>query len=128
MTEALAEVPVGPTVVGHGDLHAGNLLVHRGTMSVLDFEFGGAQERVNDIAISVCHVNGDPRLRGAIVEGYGALTDEERRAVTLFFDAHLLSHATWMTFFWSMGTAQRSQRDVLEELDETLDQIGSCGA
>jgi Ser/Thr protein kinase RdoA (MazF antagonist) len=94
---------------------------------VLDFESSGLQERVNDIAISVCHVD-DPRLAGAIVEGYGALTDEERRAVTLFFDARLLSHATWMTFYWSMGAAQRSQRDVLAELDETLDQLGTCGA
>lgn len=128
VTEALAGVPVGPTVVGHGDLHTGNLLVHRGTTSVLDFEFSGLQERVNDIAISVCHVDGDPRLGGAIVAGYGALTDDERRAVPLFFDAHLLSHATWMTFHWSMGAAQRSQRDVLAELDETLDQLGTCGA
>ena len=127
VTEALADVPVGPTVVGHGDLHAGNLLVHRGTTSVLDFEFSGLQERVNDIAISVCHVD-DPRLAAAIVEGYGALTDEERRAVTLFFDARLLSHASWMTFYWSMGAAQRSQRDVLAELDETLDRLGTCGA
>ena len=127
VTESLADVPVGPTVVGHGDLHTGNLLAHRGTTSVLDFEFGGLQERVNDIAISVCHVD-DPRLAGAIVEGYGALTDEEQRAVTLFFDARLLSHASWMTFYWSMGTAQRSQRDVLAELDETLDQLGTCGA
>lgn len=125
VTEALADVPVGPTVVGHGDLHAGNLLVHRGTTSVLDFEFSGLQERVNDIAISVCHVN-DPRLACAIVEGYGALTNEERRAVTLFFDARLLSHASWMTFYWSMGAAQRSRRDVLAELDETLDLLGTC--
>src|SRR6476661_6924549 len=73
------------------------------------------------------HVD-DPRLAGAIVEGYGALTDEERRAVTLFFDARLLSHASWMTFYWSMGAAQRSQRDVLAELDETLDRLGTCGA
>jgi len=128
VTEALADVSVGPTVVGHGDFHAGNLLVHHGTTSVLDFEFSGLQERVNDIAISVCHVDGDPRLAGAIVEGYGALTCEERHAVTLFFDAHLLSHASWMTFYWSMGTAQRSQRDVLAELDETLDRLGTCGA
>lgn len=127
VTEALADVPVGPTVVGHGDLHAGNLLVHRGTTSVLDFEFSGLQERVNDIAISVCHVD-DPLLAGAIVEGYGSLTDEERRAVTLFFDARPLSHASWMTFYWSMGAAQRSRRDVLAELDETLDQLGTCGA
>jgi len=127
VTEALADVPVGPTVVGHGDLHTGNLLVHRGTTSVLDFEYSGLQERVNDIAISVCHVD-DPRLAGDIVEGYGALTDEERRAVTLFFDARLLSHASWMTFYWSMGAAQRSQRDVLAELDETLDRLGTCGA
>ena len=126
VTEALADVPMGPTVVGHGDLHTGNLLVHRGTTSVLDFEFGGLQERVNDIAISVCHVDGDPRLGGAIVEGYGALTDEERRAVPLFFDAHLLSHATWVTFAFSTGA--RPQRDVLAELDGTLDQLGTCGA
>jgi Ser/Thr protein kinase RdoA (MazF antagonist) len=128
VTEALADVPVGPTVVGHGDLHAGNLLVHRGTTSVLDFEFSGLQERVTDIAISVCHVNGDPRLGDAIVDGYGALSDEERRAVPLFFDAHLLSHTTWVTFAWSMGAAQRAQRDVLAELDETLDRLGTCGA
>ena len=46
----------------------------------------------------------------------------------LFFDAHLLSHATWVTFGWSMGAAHRSQRDVLAELDETLDQLGTCDA
>jgi Ser/Thr protein kinase RdoA (MazF antagonist) len=132
VTEALADVPVGPTVVGHGDLNTANLLVHRGTTSVLDFEFSGLQERVNDIAISVCHVDGDPRLGGAIVEGYGALTDEERRAVTLFFDAHLLSHASWVTFYWSMGaacpTGTRAPVAPLAELDETLDQLGTCGA
>ena len=128
VTEALADVPVGPTVVGHGDFHAGNLLVHGGTTSVLDFEFGGLQERVNDVAISVCHVDGDARLASAVVEGYGALTDEERRAVPLFFDAHLLSHASWVTFAWSMGAARRSPRDVLAELDQTLDQLGTCGA
>jgi hypothetical protein len=33
-----------------------------------------------------------------------------------------------MTFYWSMGAAQRSRRDVLAELDETLDQLGTCGA
>jgi len=76
VTEALADVPVGPMVLGHGDLHAGNLLVHRGTTSVLDFEFGGLQERVNDIAISVCHLD-DQRLAGAVVEGYGRLTDRQ---------------------------------------------------
>ena len=48
--------------------------------------------------------------------------------MTLFFDARLLSHASWMTFYWSMGAAQRSQRDVLAELDETLDRLGTCGA
>jgi Ser/Thr protein kinase RdoA (MazF antagonist) len=127
VTEALADVAVGPTVIGHGDLHAGNLLVHRGTTSMLDFEFSGRQERVNDVAISVCHVDGDPRLGGAIVEGYGALTDEERRAVPLFFDAHLLSHASWVTFNWSMGGARRSPQEVLAELDQTLDQLGTCG-
>jgi Ser/Thr protein kinase RdoA (MazF antagonist) len=126
VTAALADVPMGPTVVGHGDLHAGNLLVHRGTTSVLDFEFGGLQERVNDIAISVCHVDGDTRLGGAIIEGYSALTDEERHAVPLFFDAHLLSHATWVTFAFSMGA--RSRADVLAELDATLDQLGTCRA
>ncbi|HUP84455.1 MAG TPA: phosphotransferase [Acidimicrobiales bacterium] len=128
VTEALADVPVGATVVGHGDLHTGNLLVHRGTTSVLDFEFSGLQERVNDVAIAVCHVDGDPRLGGAIVDGYGALTDEERRTVPLFFDAHLLSHSTWVTFAWSMGGAGRSQSDVLAELDKTLDQLGTCRA
>jgi len=127
VTEALADVPVGPLVVGHGDLNTDNLLVHRGTTSVLDFEFSGLQERVIDIAISVCHVDGDAQLAGAIVEGYGALTDEERRAVTLFFDARLLSHTSWMTFYWSMGAAQRSGRDVLAELDDALDQLGTCG-
>jgi hypothetical protein len=81
-----------------------------------------------DAVISVCHVDGDPRLGGAIIEGYGALTDEERRAVPLFFDAHLLSHTTWVTFAWSMGAARRSQRDVLAELDATLDQLGTCDA
>ncbi len=128
VTAALADLPVGPTVVGHGDLHTGNLLVHRGTASVLDFEFSGLQKRVNDIAVAVCQVDGDPRLGGAIVEGYGALTDEERRVVPLFVDAHLLSHATWVTFYWSMGAAQHSQRDALAELDETVDQLGTCGA
>ena len=128
VTAALADQPVGPTVVGHGDFHTGNLLVHRGTTSVLDFEFSGLQERVNDVAISVCHVDGDPRLASAIIEGYGQLTDEERRAVPLYFDAHLLSHATWVTFAWSTGAARRSQHDVLAELDQTLDLVGTCRA
>jgi Ser/Thr protein kinase RdoA (MazF antagonist) len=126
VTEALGCVPVGPTVVGHGDLHAGNLLVHHGTTSVLDFEFGGLQERLTDVAISVCHVDA-PELAMAIVEGYGSLTDGERRALPLFFDARLLSHASWMTFYWSTGQPQRSGRDVLVELDQTLDRLGTCG-
>ena len=57
----------------------------------------------------------------------GQENDEERRAIPMFFDAHLLSHATWVTFFWSMGAPRRSQRDVLAELDGT-DNKANLGA
>jgi Ser/Thr protein kinase RdoA (MazF antagonist) len=119
VTEALAAVPVGPTVVGHGDLHTGNLLVHRGTTSVLDFDFSGPVERVNDVASSVCNI--DQSLAGGIVDGYVALSEEERRAVPLFFDARQLTHASWVTFQWSMGATTSA------ELDETFDRLGTCG-
>lgn len=121
VTSALAAQPVGPTVVGHGDMHTGNLLVWRGSTSVLDFDFTHTMERAFDVATSVGLLD-DQRLAPALVDGYGALSDDERRSIPLFFDARQLLHASWLTFLWSTGSAPAS------ELDGTLDRLGTCGA
>jgi Ser/Thr protein kinase RdoA (MazF antagonist) len=103
----------GPTVLGHGDLHVGNLVVHRGSTSVLDFDFCGPQERAVDVATAVCLLD-DQRLAPALVVG-------ERAAVPLLFDARLLLHASWVTFMWSRGETTPA------ELDTTFDRLGTCG-
>lgn len=120
VTSALSSLAVGPSVLGHGDLHTGNLLVWRGRTSVLDLDFGHTMERVFDVATSVGLLD-DQRLAGALVDGYGALSDEERASVPLFFDARQLLHASWMTFLWSSGKASPA------ELDATFDRLGTCG-
>jgi Ser/Thr protein kinase RdoA (MazF antagonist) len=120
VTSALAAVTIGPTVLGHGDLHTGNLLVSRGTTSVLDFDFSHTMERAFDVATSVGLLD-DQRLAPALVDGYGALSYDERAAVPLFFDARQLLHASWLTFLWSTG------KTAPDELDGTFARLGTCG-
>ena len=119
VTAALDALPAGPLVVGHGDLHTGNLLVGRGTTSVLDFDFSHTMERALDIATSVGLLD-DQRLARSLVEGYGALAPEEVASIPLLFDARKLLHASWLTYLWSLGTT------VPAELDATFDQLGTC--
>jgi Ser/Thr protein kinase RdoA (MazF antagonist) len=120
VTSALSVLPVGPTVLGHGDLHTGNVLVWRATTSVLDFDFIATMERAFDVATSVSLLD-DQRLARELVDGYGALSVDERASVPLFFDARQLLHASWLTFLWSSGKTEPA------ELDPTLDRLGTCG-
>jgi Ser/Thr protein kinase RdoA (MazF antagonist) len=120
VTSALAEVPVGPMVLGHGDLHTGNLLVARGATSVLDFDFSHTMEQAFDVATSIGLLD-DQRLAPALVDGYGALPAEELAAIPLLFDARQLLHASWVTYLWSQGRAEPA------DLDATFNRLGSCG-
>jgi Ser/Thr protein kinase RdoA (MazF antagonist) len=120
VTSALAAVAMGPTVLGHGDLHTGNLLVCRGTTSVLDFDFSHTMERAFDVATAVGLLD-DQRLAEALIDGYGALSDDERASVPLLFDARQLLHASWLTYLWSTGKTSP------DELDSTFDRLGTCG-
>jgi len=120
VTAHLAAIPVGPMVLGHGDLHTGNVLVWRGHTSVLDFDFSHTMERAFDVATSVGLLD-DQRLAPALVDGYAVLTDEERREVPVYFDARLLLHASWVTYLWSTG------KTTPAELDATFARLGTCG-
>lgn len=120
VTSALDALPIGPTVLGHGDLHTGNLLVWRDVTSVLDFDFSFTTERAFDVATSIGLLD-DQRLAPSLVAGYGALPAEEVAAIPLFFDARQLLHASWLTYLWSRGTSPAT------ELDSTLGRLGSCG-
>ena len=122
---ALGGLPAGPTVVNHGDLHTGNLLVHRGTTSVIDFDFTQQQERAADIATSICLIGIRQELAPLVVAGYESVTPldaHEVAAIGALFDARLLHHASWLVFLWSQG------EDTGRDLDVTLDRLGTCGA
>jgi Ser/Thr protein kinase RdoA (MazF antagonist) len=119
VSTALSHLPVGPTVLGHGDLHTRNLLVSGGRTSVLDFDFSHTMERAFDVATSIGLLD-DQRLARSLVDGYSALTDDEMASLPLLFDARQLLHASWLTFLWSRGTA------VGPQLDATLDRLGTC--
>lgn len=108
----------------HGDLHAGNLLVHRGMTSVIDFDFSHVQERAADLSTSICLL-ADQRLAPMLVDGYASvspLSEHERVTLPLLFDARLLHHAAWTLWRWSSG------EPVHDELVRTLDRLGTCGA
>jgi Ser/Thr protein kinase RdoA (MazF antagonist) len=121
VTSALAAVPAGPSVLGHGDLHTGNLLVSAGRTSVLDFDFSHTMERAFDVATSIGLLD-DQRLAPWVVDGYGALDGDEVAALPLFFDARQLLHASWVTYLWSTG------KTTPAELDATFARLGACGA
>jgi len=120
VSTALSRLPVGPSVLGHGDLHTGNLLVSAGCTSVLDFDFSHTMERAFDVATSIGLLN-DQRLARSLVDGYGVLTDDEVASLSVLFDARQLLHASWLTFLWSQGTV------APPELDATFDRLGTCG-
>lgn len=48
----LAQLHAGPTIVLHGDLHPDNVMVHRGDLTVFDFEDVMIGHPIQDIAIS----------------------------------------------------------------------------
>ncbi len=56
LREAVADLPAGPAVVAHRDLHDGQFLIHEGHAALMDFDMIAAADPVLDVANLSAHM------------------------------------------------------------------------
>jgi Ser/Thr protein kinase RdoA (MazF antagonist) len=100
----------------HADALSENILIHAGTLSLIDFDDGGWGFRDFDLATFLMRFLGAPdypMLRAALLEGYGARRVVDPGTLDLFILLRALTYPGWIIpRLHEPGGEERSARAI----------------